>query len=35
MKGVYSLGAIDTYIDVTGVPELTEVGQPGTCSIEA
>ena len=30
MKGVYSLGPIDTYIDVTGVPELTEVGQTGS-----
>ena len=29
MKGVYSLGVIDTYIDVTGIPELTEVSQPG------
>lgn len=32
MKGVYSLGPIDTYIDVTGIPELTEIGQPGNCS---
>lgn len=33
MKGVYSLGTIDSYIDVTGIPELTEVGQPGNFSI--
>ena len=25
MKGVYSLGTIDTFIDVTGIPELTEI----------
>ena len=31
MKGVYPLGAVDTFIDVTGVPELTEVGrEPGS-----
>ena len=29
MKGVYSLGTIDTFIDVTGIPELSEIGQPG------
>ena len=33
MKGVYSLGTIDSYIDVTGIPELTEVGQSGNYSV--